>query len=49
VSQKHANFIINHGTASAADLEAVIRHVQRTVAHVHGIELHPEVRIVGVP
>jgi UDP-N-acetylmuramate dehydrogenase len=49
VSQKHANFIINHGAASAADVEAVITHVQRTVAQVHGIELHTEVRIVGVP
>jgi len=49
VSQKHANFIINHGAASAADLEAVIRHVQRTVVDVHGIELTTEVRIVGVP
>jgi UDP-N-acetylmuramate dehydrogenase len=49
VSQKHANFIINHGAASAADLEAVILHVQRTVAERHGVELHTEVRIVGVP
>src|ERR1700728_3019180 len=49
VSEKHANFIINHGAASAADVEAVITHVQRTVAQVHGIELHTEVRIVGVP
>jgi len=49
VSEKHANFIINHGAASAADVEAVITHVQRTVAEVHGIELHTEVRIVGVP
>ena len=32
VSEKHANFIINHGAASAADIEALIRHVQRTVA-----------------
>jgi UDP-N-acetylmuramate dehydrogenase len=49
VSEKHANFIINHGAASAAEVEAVITHVQRTVAQVHGIELHTEVRIVGVP
>jgi UDP-N-acetylmuramate dehydrogenase len=49
VSEKHANFIINHGAASAADVEALITHVQRTVAQVHGIELHTEVRIVGVP
>jgi len=49
VSQKHANFIINHGAATAADIEAVILHVQRTVAALHHIELRPEVRIVGVP
>ena len=49
VSQKHANFIINHGEASAADLEHLIGHVRDTVARVHGVALHPEVRIVGVP
>jgi UDP-N-acetylmuramate dehydrogenase len=49
VSGKHANFIINHGAARAADIEALIQHVQKTVLDVHGIELHTEVRIVGVP
>jgi UDP-N-acetylmuramate dehydrogenase len=49
VSQKHANFIINHGHARAADVEALIEHVQRTVEKVHGIVLRTEVRIVGVP
>jgi UDP-N-acetylmuramate dehydrogenase len=49
VSLKHANFIVNHGAASARDIEAVILHVQRTVASVYGVELHPEVRIVGEP
>lgn len=49
VSQKHANFIINHGAARAQDLERLIGHVQETVARVHGIRLQPEVRIVGVP
>jgi len=48
VSQKHANFIINHGQARAADLERLIGHVRDTVAKVHGVALHPEVRIVGV-
>ena len=47
VSEKHANFIINHGAARAADVEALILHVQRTVKSFHGIELHTEVRIVG--
>jgi UDP-N-acetylmuramate dehydrogenase len=49
VSEKHANFIINHGHALAADIEALIVHVQGTVAKVHGLELHTEVRIVGEP
>jgi UDP-N-acetylmuramate dehydrogenase len=47
VSEKHANFIINHGAARAADIEALIEHVRRTVAEVHHIELATEVRIVG--
>ena len=49
VSEKHANFIINHGQASAADLERLIGHVRETVERVHGVQLTPEVRIVGVP
>jgi UDP-N-acetylmuramate dehydrogenase len=49
VSHKHANFIINHGTARAADIERLIEQVRSTVARVHGVALHPEVRIVGVP
>jgi UDP-N-acetylmuramate dehydrogenase len=49
VSEKHANFIINHGDARAADVEALIEHVRRTVAQAHGIELSTEVRIVGEP
>lgn len=48
VSQKHANFIVNHGKATAADLERLIQHVQETVERVHGVRLHPEVRVVGV-
>lgn len=47
VSTKHANFIINEGSASAADIEALIQHVQRTVAERQGVQLKTEVRIVG--
>lgn len=47
VSEKHANFIINHGRASGADLESLILHVQATVERVHGVRLEPEVRIIG--
>lgn len=47
VSEKHANFIINVGGATAADIEALIEEVQATVLRQTGIALHPEVRIVG--
>jgi UDP-N-acetylmuramate dehydrogenase len=47
VSTKHANFIVNLGHARAAELEAVIRHVQETVERVHGVRLNTEVRIMG--
>ena len=47
VSDKHANFILNEGQATAADLEALVRHVQATVESVHGIKLVPEVRVIG--
>jgi UDP-N-acetylmuramate dehydrogenase len=49
VSAKHANFIINHGQATAADIEQLIGHVQTTVERMHGVRLHPEVHIVGKP
>jgi UDP-N-acetylmuramate dehydrogenase len=49
VSTKHANFIINHGNATAADIESLIHHVQSTVQRLHGVQLTPEVRIVGKP
>lgn len=47
VSPKHANFIVNNGGATAANIEAVIAFVQESVAERTGIELVPEVRIVG--
>ena len=49
VSDKHANFIINHGAARAADIEALIAHVQRTVGELHRVDLKTEVRIIGDP
>jgi UDP-N-acetylmuramate dehydrogenase len=49
VSEKHANFIINHGQATSADLEALIGHVQQTVERQQGVRLSPEVRIMGAP
>jgi UDP-N-acetylmuramate dehydrogenase len=47
VSEMHANFIVNDGTATAADIEKLIRHVQQTVEQKHGVRLNTEVRIVG--
>jgi UDP-N-acetylmuramate dehydrogenase len=47
VSTKHANFIINRGHARAADIEALIQHVQEAVERVHGVRLQTEVRILG--
>ena len=48
ISEQHANFIVNpKGRARAADIEALIEHARRVVATRFGIELHPEVRIVG--
>ena len=49
VSDKHANFIINTGGATAADIEALIDHVRQTVRAQTGIDLIAEVRIVGEP
>lgn len=47
VSPKHANFIVNSGNASAADIEALIMMVQSRVKKATGIGLIPEVRIIG--
>jgi UDP-N-acetylmuramate dehydrogenase len=47
VSAKHANFIINHGNATADDLERLIGHVRDTVEREHGVRLNTEVRIMG--
>jgi UDP-N-acetylmuramate dehydrogenase len=47
VSEMHANFIVNDGTATAADIEQLIRHVQRVVEEKHGVKLQTEVRVVG--
>jgi len=47
VADKHANFIINTGTATAADIEALIGEVRHRVREATGVDLVPEVRIVG--
>jgi UDP-N-acetylmuramate dehydrogenase len=47
ISRKHANFIVNTGGASAADIEALIDLAQNTVRDKFGVELEREVRIIG--
>ncbi len=50
ISEKHANFIVNpDGTAHAADIETLIEHARRAVRNRFGIDLVPEVRIIGAP
>ncbi len=49
ISPQHANFIVNTGHASAADIETLIQLAQSTVKEKFGIELEREVRIVGEP
>lgn len=47
VSEKHANFIVNLGHASAADIEALIEHVKTTVRTKQGVALVQEVKVIG--
>ena len=47
VSEKHANFIVNDGTATSSDIEELIETVRSRVYAGTGIRLEPEVRIVG--
>jgi UDP-N-acetylmuramate dehydrogenase len=47
VSEKHANFIVNTGDATATDIENLINEVRTTVLQQTGINLHPEVKIIG--
>jgi UDP-N-acetylmuramate dehydrogenase len=49
VSELHANFIINRGNATAADIERLIERVREHVQRVQGVTLELEVRIVGEP
>ena len=49
VSEKHANFIVNLGDASARDIERLVAAVREQVLQQRGVSLEPEVRIVGEP
>ncbi len=47
ISEKHANFIVNIGGATAADIEGLIELVRKTVTKECGVELVSEVKIIG--
>jgi len=47
ISQKHANFILNHGSATATDIIKLIQLVQKEVKRLFGVELEREVIILG--
>lgn len=49
ISEKHCNFLINTGSATAADLESLGEEVRRRVLESAGVMLHWEVRRLGVP
>ena len=47
VSDKHANFIVNLGKATAKDVVALMEIIRKTVLDVHGVRLEPEIKIIG--
>ena len=49
VSEKHCNFLINTGSASAADIEGLGEEVRRRVLAATGVTLHWEIRRIGLP
>jgi UDP-N-acetylmuramate dehydrogenase len=49
VSEKHCNFLINTGEASAADIEALGEEVRRRVLESQGVALEWEIKRIGVP
>ncbi len=47
ISEQHANFIVNRGQASAADIEQLMQRAQRCVQDAFGVQLEPEVVVIG--
>jgi UDP-N-acetylmuramate dehydrogenase len=47
VSDKHANFILNRGKATARDVLELMEIVKQTVLETHGVRLEPEIKIIG--
>lgn len=48
-SEMHANFLINDGTASAADLEGLVEEIRAAIAEREGVDMHWEVKRIGLP
>jgi UDP-N-acetylmuramate dehydrogenase len=47
VSERHANFVVNAGGATAADVRSLISEVQATVERKTGYRLEPEISFIG--
>ena len=47
VSPVHANFIVNRGHATSADVIELVRRVRARVEQVKGVKLEPEVLLYG--
>ena len=49
ISPRHANVIVNRGAARAADVLELMRLMRRSVGERYGVELEPEVELIGLP
>lgn len=47
ISEKHCGFVVNRGDATAADVWELICEVKRRVKEMTGVELEPEVKLLG--
>ncbi len=47
ISEKHSGFIVSTGNATAKDVVNLIEHVQKTVKEKFGVDLEPEIRLIG--
>lgn len=47
MSEKHANFILNDGTATASDVVALMTEIERRVYETFGVKLEREIKLVG--
>lgn len=47
ISTKHSNFIVNRGAAKASDIKNLMEVIRKRVSDVFGIDLEPEVRLIG--